>query len=140
MTSDNSYTKTLTIAATPEEVFAALTNPDQVTAWWNAKCATGSGETGGELRITFGSEERPTVIRVLAAHRPDVVVWEVTCSPLIPDWEGTRPTFTMAATADGCRLDFTHHGLVPNLECFELCNVDWGRFLVSLGAHAEHHG
>ena len=140
MTSDNSYTKTLAVAATPEKVFAALTDPDQVTAWWSAKSTTGSGETGGELQITFGTEERPTVMRVLAAHRPDVVVWEVTSSPLIPDWEGTQPTFTMATTEDGCRLNFTHHGLAPTLECFELCNVDWGRFLVRLGAHAEQHG
>jgi uncharacterized protein YndB with AHSA1/START domain len=140
MTSDNSYTKTLTLAATCEEVFAALTDPDQVTAWWSAKSTTGSGETGGELQITFGTEERPTAMRVLAAHRPDVVVCEVTSSPLIPDWEGTRPTFTMATTEDGCRLNFTQHGLVPTLECFELCNVDWGRFLVRLGAHAEQHG
>jgi uncharacterized protein YndB with AHSA1/START domain len=67
MTSDNSYTKTLTVAAAPEEVFAALTDPDQVTAWWSAKSTTGSGQTGGKLEITFGTEDRPTVMRVLAA-------------------------------------------------------------------------
>ena len=137
MTSDNSYTKTLTLAATCEEVFAALTDPDQVTAWWSAKSTTGSGQTGGELRITFGTEDRPTVMQVLAARRPDVVVWEVISSPLIPDWHGTQPTFTMTTTENGCRLNFAHYGLVPALECFELCNVDWGRFLVRLGAHAE---
>jgi uncharacterized protein YndB with AHSA1/START domain len=140
MTSDNSYTKTLTVAAVPEEVFAALTDPDQVTAWWSAKSTTGSGQAGGELQITFGTEEWPTVMRVLAAHRPDVVVWEVTASPLIPDWQGTQPTFTMAPAGDGCRLNFTHHGLAPALECFELCNVDWGRFLARLAAHAAQHG
>jgi uncharacterized protein YndB with AHSA1/START domain len=139
MTSDNSYTKTLTVAATPEEVFAALTEPDQVTAWWSAKSTTGSGRAGGQLQITFGAEPRPTVIRVLAADRPDVVVWEVTASPLVPDWEGTQPTFTMATTHNSCRLNFTHYGLIPTLECFEMCNVDWGRFLVRLGAHAEQH-
>jgi len=140
MTSDTSYTQTLTLAATCEEVFAALTDPDQVTAWWSARSTTGSGQAGGQLQITFGAEERPTVMQVLAAHRPDVVVWEVTSSPLIPDWEGTQQTFTMTTTEDGCRLNFTHHGLVPALECFELCNVDWGRFLARLGAHAEQHG
>lgn len=36
MTSDNSYTKTLVIAAAPEKVFAALTDPGQLTAWWSA--------------------------------------------------------------------------------------------------------
>jgi uncharacterized protein YndB with AHSA1/START domain len=137
---DNSCTKALTSAAAPERVFAALTDPDQVTAWWNAKSTTGSGEAGGELRITFGAEEQATVMRVLAARRPDVVVWEVTSSPLVPDSAGTRPAFTMTAAGDGCRLGFTHYGLVPQLECFELCNVDWGRFLVRLVTHAEQRG
>ena len=54
-------------------------------------------------------------MRVLAAHHPDVVIWEVAASPLVPEWVGTRPTFTMTATTHGCRLDFTHHGLVPAL-------------------------
>jgi uncharacterized protein YndB with AHSA1/START domain len=91
---------TLTSAAAPERVFAALTDPEQVTAWWNAKSTTGSGEAGGELRITFGTEEQSTVMRVLAARRPDVVAWEVTSSPLVPDSAGTRPTFTMTAAGD----------------------------------------
>lgn len=68
MTSDNSYTKSLAVAAIPEKVFAALTEPGQVNAWWSAMTTTGSGENGGELRITFGTEERSTVMRVLAAH------------------------------------------------------------------------
>jgi len=137
MSSDNSYTKTLTLAAACEEVFAALTDPDQITVWWSATSTTGSGQAGGELCITFGTEEQPTVMRLLAAHSPHVVEWEVTASPLVPDWEGTQPTFTMAPAGNGCRLNFTHHGLVPALECFELCNVDWGRFLARLGTHAE---
>jgi uncharacterized protein YndB with AHSA1/START domain len=137
MTSDNSYIETLTIAAPCEDVFAALTSPGQVATWWSARSATGSGQAGGELRITFGTEEQPTVIQVLAAHHPDTVAWEVASSPLVPDWQGTQPTFTITPAGDGCRLNFAHHGLVPALECFELCNVDWGRFLARLGAHAE---
>lgn len=140
MTSDNSYTKTLTVAATPDQVYAALTNPDQVTAWWSATSTTGSGQTDGELHITFGTEPQPTIMRVLAAHRPNLVIWEVTTSPLVPDWQGTQPTFTMVGAGKGCRVNFTHYGLVPVLECFEMCNVDWGRFLLRLGSHAEQHG
>lgn len=139
MTSDNSYTKTLTVAATPDQVYAALTDPDQVTSWWKATSTTGSGYTGGQLQITFGTEPQPTVLRVLATHRPNLVIWEVTASPLVPDWKGTQPTFSMVEVDNGCRLNFTHHGLAPVLECFEMCNIDWGQFLQRLGRHAEQH-
>jgi len=77
-------------------------------------------------------------MRVLAAHHPDVVIWEVAASPLVPEWVGTRPTFTMTATNHGCRLDFAHHGLVPALDCFDRCATDWGHFLPQIRDHAEH--
>ncbi|HYZ53136.1 MAG TPA: SRPBCC domain-containing protein [Streptosporangiaceae bacterium] len=133
----NSYTKTLTAETTAEEVFHALTDPGAITAWWSAASVTGSGQTGGELHITFGTEPEPTVMRVLAAHRPDMVIWDVAASPLVPDWVGTRPTFTMTPAGDGCRLDFAHHGLIPDLECFDRCATDWGHFLVRIADHVQ---
>ena len=77
-------------------------------------------------------------MRVLAAHHPDVVIWEVAASPLVPEWVGTRPTFTMTEAADGCRLDFAHHGLVPALDCFDHCAIDWGRFLLRICDHVRN--
>jgi len=65
------------------------------------------------------------------------VIWQVAASALVPEWVGTRPTFTITVAADGCRLDFTHHALVPALGCFERCAIDWGHFLLRLRAHAE---
>jgi hypothetical protein len=56
---------------------------------------------------------------------------------LVPDWVGTRLTFTMTAAADGCRLDFAHHGLVPTLVCFDRCAIDWGHFLFRLCDHVQ---
>jgi uncharacterized protein YndB with AHSA1/START domain len=138
-TTGNSYTKTLTVDATAERIFQALTQPNEITAWWSATSTTGSGSAGGALEITFGTEEQPTVMRVLAAHHPDVVIWDVAASPLVPEWVGTRPTFTMTATTDGCRLDFAHHGLEPALDCFDRCATDWGHFLLRLRTHVEQH-
>lgn len=136
-TTGNSYTKTLTIEAAAGEIFDALTDPGAITSWWKAASVTGSGQAGGELHITFGTEPEPTVMRVLAAHRPGVVIWDVAASPLVPDWAGTRPTFTVTPAGDGCRLDFAHHGLVPDLDCFDSCATDWGRFLIRISEHAQ---
>jgi uncharacterized protein YndB with AHSA1/START domain len=136
-TTDNSYTKTLIVEATAKDVFHALSDPDAITSWWSAALTTGSGHTGGELHITFGTEEQPTVMRVLAAHDPDVVIWYAAASPLVPEWVGTRLTFTMTAAADGCRLDFAHHGLLPALECFDHCATDWGHFLFRICEYVQ---
>jgi hypothetical protein len=135
--SDNSYTKTYVIEATGEQVYRALTDPQSISSWWNTTSTTGSGQAGGELRTMFGAEQEPTVRRVIAAHRHSVVIWEVAASPLVPDWVGTRPTFTISALSNGCRLDFAHHGLVPDLDCFDKCARDWGGFLTRIRDFAQ---
>lgn len=132
----NSYTRTLSIDAPMDRDFRALTSPREISAWWNATSTTGDGGTAGQLRITYGTESQPTVIDVLVARTPSLVVWDVQQSPLVPDWVGTRPTFTMTATPAGCRLDFAHHGLISDLDCYDRCAVDWRQFLTRIAEHA----
>jgi uncharacterized protein YndB with AHSA1/START domain len=127
----------LTANATGDAVFDALTRPEAIKAWWNATSVTEAQKPNDELRIIYGSEPDPTVIHVLAAHRPNVVVWEVRDCPVVPDWAGTRPTFSISELAEGSRIDFAHHGLDAGLDCYERCAVDWGHFLSRIAAHAE---
>lgn len=119
----NSYTKTLTVETTAEEVFYALSDPGAITSWWSAAAATGSGQTGGELHITFGT--RATTDCHARARRPPSG-----CGDL---GRGGQPTCTGVGrhTTDvhddagrrRCRVDFAHHGLVPALECVDRCTV-----------------
>ena len=49
------------------------------------------------------------------------------------EWAGTEIVFRLTPTIDGkTRLDFEHIGLVPALECYDLCNRGWNHFLASL--------
>jgi hypothetical protein len=49
------------------------------------------------------------------------------------EWVGTQLVFRLAPDAEGrTRLDFEHIGLVPTLECYEMCNRGWRHFLASL--------
>ena len=72
----------------------------------------------------------PLVIHVDEATRPTAVRWTVTDCPFLPDWVGTRPTFTIAAVGGGeSELDFRHHGLTPELPCFDMCRPSWDHFI-----------
>src|SRR5579871_2036707 len=86
------YQTALRINASPDAVFDALTTVTGLAAWWNP--ATGSGETGGELRFIMNAPE-PLVIHVDEATRASCVRWSVTDCPFLPDWIGTKPTFTI---------------------------------------------
>jgi hypothetical protein len=54
------------------------------------------------------------------------------------EWTGTEIRFDIAATADGTEVRFTHVGLTPADQCFDLCRDAWGMYITkSLPAFIE---
>jgi uncharacterized protein YndB with AHSA1/START domain len=132
------YQTTIRLKASPDALFNALTTVSGLAAWWNP--ATGSGETGGELRFIMNAPE-PLVVRVDEATRPSSVRWSVTDCPFLPDWIGTRPTFTITRIdADTTELHFHHFGLSEELECIDMCTRSWNHYMTSLRDYLEIGG
>ena len=129
------YQATIRVKASPDALFDALTNVDGLAAWWNP--ATGSGEKGGELRFIMSAPE-PLVIHVDEATRATSVRWTVTDCPFLPDWIGTRPTFTITPVDnEASELHFHHQGLSEDLECSDMCTRSWNHYMTSLRAYLE---
>ena len=129
------YQKTVRVKASPDTLFDALTTVTGLAAWWTR--VTGSGETGGELRFFFSHPE-PCVMHVDQAMRPTLVQWTVTECGFLPDWVGTRPTFTITPVdGDTVELQFRHHGLTAELDCIDQCTSGWNHFIDSLRCYAE---
>jgi hypothetical protein len=82
------YQTIIRVKAAPEAVFDALTTVTGLAAWWNP--ATGSGETGDELRFIMNAPE-PLVIHVDEASRPTRVRWTVTECPFLRTGSGRNP-------------------------------------------------
>ena len=129
------YQKTIRVKATPGALFDALTSVTGLAAWWNP--VTGSGDAGGELKFFMNAPE-PLVIHVEQATRPTSVQWSVSNCPFLPDWVGTRPTFTITPVdGDASQLHFRHHGLTQELDCIEMCTRSWNHYLASLRDYLE---
>jgi uncharacterized protein YndB with AHSA1/START domain len=129
------YQTTIRVNATPDALFDALTSVTGIGAWWNP--ATGSGETGGELRLVMSAPE-PLVIHVDEAIRPALVRWSVSECAFLPDWIGTRPTFTITAIDSGTsELHFHHVGLSDGLDCIDICSRSWDHYMNSLRDYVE---
>jgi uncharacterized protein YndB with AHSA1/START domain len=129
------YQTTIHVKASPDAVFDALTSLTGLAAWWNP--ATGSGKTGGELRFIMNAPE-PLVIHVDEASRPLSVRWTVTDCPFLPDWIGTRPTFTITPVdGETSELHFHHQGLSEELECIDMCTRSWNFYMTSLRDYLE---
>lgn len=128
------YQKTLLVDAGPDALFDALTTAVGLTGWWTR--AAGSGQTGGELSL-FMNDPQPLRIRVDQSTRPSRVDWTVTDCPFLTEWEGTQPTFTITARAEGAELHFRHRGLNADLDCLEMCSHGWDHFLASLASYVD---
>jgi uncharacterized protein YndB with AHSA1/START domain len=125
MTTD--HTLTLTLDATPDDVYAAIASPDGLRRWWTAGAA-GSAEVDGTFRLTFRPDHW-TEMRIDSLQPGREVRWscvgqhEPGFTPT-DEWVGTTVTFQLDPTPNGTQLHFAHHGLA-RLECHELCQRGW---------------
>ena len=45
------------------------------------------------------------------------------------EWKDTKMIFEIAEKEGQTELRFTHQGLTPAYECFEVCNEAWGHYI-----------
>lgn len=131
------YTQSILIAAAPAAVYDALTTAQGLRGWWSKDCDV-DNRVGGELRFRFGPHYKHMRIEKL---EPDSEVrWRCTVAHIDVDrftrkdeWVGTELVFHLSSAAQGqTRLDFEHVGLMPQLECYDLCKEGWQYFMLSL--------
>jgi hypothetical protein len=53
------------------------------------------------------------------------------------EWKGTTIKWQIAENEMGSKVTITHQGLVPALECYEMCEAGWDFFLGSLKSFLE---
>ena len=53
------------------------------------------------------------------------------------EWKGTTIKWKIAENEIGSKVTLIHQGLVPALECYEICEAGWGYFLGSLKNYLE---
>jgi uncharacterized protein YndB with AHSA1/START domain len=128
------FASTKTFSAPPERVFAALRTVEGITDWWGP--TAGSAEAGGTFDVSFPEHGQVIGLHVEPSDESRVV-WTVEKTPLTPEWVGTTIVFDVAASDGGATLHFRHHGLTPELECYDMCHSGWTHFLGSLVSYVD---
>ena len=124
------YTTTFRVDQTPAEAFASINN---VRGWWTENLEGRTTELGDEFEVQFWDVHysRQKLVQVI----PDAkVVWLVEDSNLsFPqdkhEWTGTRVIFDVNRQGDQTEIRFTHEGLVPAIECYDVCSNAWGGYI-----------
>ena len=110
--SGSSYTTSFTVDRTPAEVFDAI---NDVRSWWMTTVEGDNRAIGDEFSYRVPGEN---------------VVWTVVDNHMgfISDqseWIGTEIRFELSAKDGATEVRFTHEGLVPSYECFDICRNAW---------------
>lgn len=45
------------------------------------------------------------------------------------EWKGTKLVFEISRNANQTEIHFTHEGLVPTYECYNVCSDAWGTYI-----------
>ena len=136
----DSIERELILPVPPERVWAALTRPDQLSAWFGTQ-ATIDLRPGGEVIFTWDGSTAPRGINrgvIEAVEPPNRFVFRWQSSP--HDVPMTRVEFTLQPHAEGTRLRIVESGfasLPPALRggLHEGNSIGWQRELTELAQY-----
>jgi len=122
---------TATISA-PIKASEAIERISRVADWWTKGFTGASRKPGDTFTVRFG--ETSVDFRVTEVIPGRRIVWQVTDCNLhfIPDkkeWMNTSIVWDLSSGEDGTRVRMTHVGLVPEQECYELCEGGWNFYV-----------
>lgn len=128
---DNQDFKTaFTVTATPQEVFNAVNN---VRGWWSENIEGNTDKLGSEFLYHYQDVHRCRM-RIVEWIPNKKVVWHVLDNYFKftkdrHEWVGTHIVFEISEKDEKTLLEFTHQGLVPTYECFQVCHDAWTHYI-----------
>jgi len=126
----------LTINAKPESVFAAITQPDEITRWW-ANQVTAEPTVGSLAEFRFDNGEIMTM-KITDLDPGRKLSWMVRSAPQYAHlWEGTTISWDLAPASNGTKLIFGHHGFATVDAGYAQTRAGWTYFLGSLTSYLE---
>ncbi|KLT71385.1 SRPBCC family protein [Flavobacterium sp. ABG] len=124
------FTTTLITNHSPEDVFNAITN---VRGWWSEEIEGNTAKLNDEFNYHY-EDVHHCKIKLTEVIPNQKIVWliEENYFKFTADekeWTGTKPTFEITENDGQTALRFTHIGLVPDYECFEICRDSWTNYI-----------
>lgn len=127
------YHTTIFVDASLDETLKKI---GQVNLWWAKNFSGSAQKKNDKFSVTFGETFVDFQVSELVPGKK--VSWKVSDCNLHwitskKEWNDTEVVFELSPDKDKTRLDFTHFGLVPEVECYKDCEIGWnGHITMSL--------
>ena len=124
------FTTTFSVEQDPEKVFNAITN---VRGWWSEEIEGATDKLGAEFIYHYEDVHR-CKMKITEFVPGERIVWLVLDNYFNftedkTEWKGTRIIIEVLRKGDQSEIRFTHSGLVPEYECFQVCSNAWGSYI-----------
>ncbi|MGF7040285.1 SRPBCC domain-containing protein [Mucilaginibacter lappiensis] len=124
------FTTTFLVDQTPEEAIKAIKN---IRGWWSEGVEGSTDKLNDEFIYHYKDVHycKMQLIELVADQR---VVWLVLDNYFKftkdkSEWIGTKLVFDILRKDDQTEIRFTHEGLVPQYECYEICREAWTNYI-----------
>jgi uncharacterized protein YndB with AHSA1/START domain len=124
------FSTTIKVDQSPEEVFNAI---NDVRGWWSEDIVGGTSKLNDEFKYSYKDVHR-CKIRLIEVVPGKKVVWLVLENHFSftkdkTEWVNTKLSFEISKEDNKTKLVFRHIGLVPDYECFNVCNEAWTNYI-----------
>jgi hypothetical protein len=127
---DQNFTASITVDKTPQEAFAAI---NHVRGRWSEEIEGGTEKPGDEFTYHY-KDVHSCKMRLTEVVPGKKVVWLVLDNYFNftedqSEWKGTKIIFEISKKGGQTEIHFTHRGLVPEHERFDICSNAWGSYI-----------
>ena len=127
---DQNFTTTLLVDQTPEEVFTAINNP---RGWWSEEIEGGTEKLNDEFNYRY-KDVHISKMKLIEVIPNKKVVWLVMDNHFNftkdeSEWTGNKIIFEITEKDNKTQLKFTQVGLVPEYECYDICQNAWSNYI-----------
>jgi len=124
------FTTSILVDQSPEAAFEAINN---VGGWWSEDIEGSTVKLNDVFTYHFEDVHR-CKLKITAMIPNKKVAWLVLDNYFNftkdkNEWTGTSIIFEISAKNNKTELKFTHQGLVPAYECYDICKNGWTRYI-----------
>lgn len=127
---EENYQTTISVNAAAKEAFEAINN---ICGWWSTDFEGSANKQDDVFTVRFG--DTFITMRIVEMTPNSKVVWEVIDSwkhwmkNNHTEWIGTKVSFDISEKEKKTEVHFTHIGLVPVLDCYDVCSDAWSGYI-----------
>jgi len=123
------YTAIMTLNVSAADAFKSI---QHVAGWWTADFTGQSEKRGDVFTVRFG--ETFITLKIVELVPDKKIGWQVIdCyKHWLKDkkeWKDTKINWEISADNNATTIHFTHLGLVPGIECYQVCEKAWNFYL-----------